>query len=47
MDELIHDSTYNKNSVYYHWETYESACLATGCLLNIVDNVCTNKVKQN
>ena len=43
MEELIQLSQ-NKNSVYYHWETYECACLATGCLLQVVDDVCNKKV---
>ena len=45
MEELIQLSQ-NKNSVYYHWETYECACLATGCLLQVVDDVCNKKVDK-
>jgi histone deacetylase 6 len=42
MEELIECSK-NVHSVYYHWDTFECATLATGCLLNVLDNVCTNK----
>ena len=42
MEELLADSV-NPHSVYYHWETFECASLATGCLLNVLDDVCTNK----
>jgi len=41
--EELTEASKNNDSVYYHWETYECASLATGCLLSIVDDVCTNK----
>lgn len=42
MDELI-ECSQNVHSVYYHWDTFECATLAAGCLLNVMDNVCTKK----
>ncbi len=33
----------NKNSVYYNKKTFECATLSTGCLLSVVDAVCTKK----
>ena len=44
-DELV-KMTKNPDSVYFHNDTFESASIASGCLLNIVDAVCTNKVKK-
>ena len=38
------EMSHNPDSVYYHSETYDSACLAVGCVLAVVDSVCTNKV---
>ncbi|XP_033099763.1 histone deacetylase 6-like [Anneissia japonica] len=31
------------NSIYLHQETYDSACLAVGCVLSVVDNVLGGK----
>jgi histone deacetylase 6 len=42
-DEL-YDLSLNPHSVYYHSKTFVSACLATGCLLEVVDAVCFKKV---
>jgi acetoin utilization deacetylase AcuC-like enzyme len=42
-NELI-EMTNNPDSVYFHWETFECALLATGCLLSVVDEVCSKKV---
>lgn len=36
-------SSSNKDSLYYHWDTYESASLAAGCLLQVVDAVCSKQ----
>lgn len=41
-DEL-YDLSLNPHSVYYHSKTFVSACLATGCLLEVVDAVCFKK----
>lgn len=41
-EELCKEST-NMDSVYYHWETYECASLAVGCLLSVLDDVCSGK----
>lgn len=43
QEELVEKST-NKDSVYYHWDTFECASTAVGCLLNVVDSVCNKKV---
>ena len=45
LDELLEESK-NPHSVYFHWDTYECASFATGCLLSVLDNVCTKKVKD-
>ena len=44
LDELIELSK-NPDSVYYHFDTFECATLATGCVLSVIDNVCSNKVR--
>jgi acetoin utilization deacetylase AcuC-like enzyme len=41
-EELI-ELTRNPNYVYFHSETFECATLATGCLLQVVDQVCSGK----
>lgn len=43
-EELIELSC-NRESVYYHSDTFECAKMSTGCLLNVVDQVCSNKVE--
>ncbi len=43
QQELV-EMTKNPNSVYYHWNTFECASLATGCLLSVVDAVCSKQV---
>ena len=44
-EELIQLSQ-NRDSVYYHKETLKFAKLATGCLLSVLDGVCSIKVDQ-
>lgn len=34
----------NRDSVYYNSDTYECASLATGCVLKVVDEVCSQNV---
>lgn len=43
-EELI-EMSHNRDSVYYNQATYASASLAAGCVLNVVDQVCTKKVR--
>ena len=43
QEELIAMSK-NPDSVYYHSDTFSCASLATGCLLTVVDAVCSQKV---
>ena len=45
QDELIAMSK-NPDSVYYHSDTFSCASLATGCLLTVVDAVCSHKVTR-
>jgi acetoin utilization deacetylase AcuC-like enzyme len=42
-DELIQLSK-NTMSVYYHWDTFICASIAAGCLLQVIDAVCSKKV---
>ncbi len=42
-EEELKNMSKNMDSVYYHSETYECALLATGCILNVVDQVCSKK----
>ena len=41
-EELIEMSK-NPDSVYFHFDTFECAKLATGSVLSVVDAVCSNK----
>lgn len=43
-EELMDMSIHNRNSVYFNVDTYDCALWATGCLLNVVDQVCSKKV---
>lgn len=46
-DDELKELSKNPNSVYYHSSTFDCALLATGSLLQVVDQVCTNKVNKN
>ncbi len=39
----LEEMSRNMNSVYYNKKTFECATLSTGCLLSVVDAVCTKK----
>ena len=41
--ELI-EMSMNPHSVYYHSQTFDCATLATGCVLKVVEGVCSKKV---
>ena len=41
--QLKHLSNIDSRSVYFHFDTYESASHATGSILSVIDAVCTNK----
>ena len=45
--EELQELTRNPHSVYYHWDTFTCASLATGCLLEVVDAVCSKKVTKS
>ncbi|CAF0704332.1 unnamed protein product [Brachionus calyciflorus] len=42
-EEELKQLSKNPDSVFFHSSTFDCASLATGCLLQIVDQVCTNK----
>ena len=43
-DDELKELSKNPNSVYFHSSTFDCALLATGSLLQVVDQVCENKV---
>lgn len=43
-DDELKELSRNPNSVYFNSATFECASMATGCLLEVVDQVCSEKV---